>query len=68
MAPPPKNSIPSKSLTENKENEKVLLKEKANCYKYEGKMSNFSFLKKVEKKVFNKKLGISFAEFKKMNR
>lgn len=68
MAPPPKNSIPSKSLTENKENEKVLLKEKANCYKYEGKMSNFSFLKKVEKKVFNKRLGISFAEFKKMNK
>jgi hypothetical protein len=67
MAPPPKNSIPSKSITENKENEKVLLKENANSYTYDGKISNFSFLKKVEKKIFNKKLGFSFADFKKMN-
>lgn len=68
MAPPPKNNMSSKSVTENKENEKVILKERANCYSYEGKLSNFNFLKKVEKKVFNKKLGISFAEFKKMNK
>lgn len=68
MVPPPKNSIPSKSVTENKESEKILLKEKANCYAYDGKISNFNFLKKTEKKVFNKKLGISFAEFKKMNK
>jgi hypothetical protein len=67
MAPPPKNSIPSKSITENKENEKVLLKENANSYTFDGKISNFSFLKKIEKKVFNKKLGFSFADFKKMN-
>ena len=32
MAAPPKNSIPNKSLTEKKENEKVLLKERANRY------------------------------------
>ena len=67
MAPPPKNNIPSKLVTENKENEKILLKERANCYTYDGKISNFNFLKKVEKKVFNKKLGISFADFKKMS-
>lgn len=67
MAPPPKNSIPNISITENKENEKILLKEKANCYSYAGKISNFNFLKKVEKKVFNKKLGFTFADFKKMN-
>ena len=68
MVPPPKNSISTKPVTENKENEKFLLKERANCYSYEGKLSNFNFLKKVEKKVFNKKLGLTFADFKKMNK
>lgn len=65
MAAPPKNSIPNKNITETKENEKVLLKEKANRYTYEGKFANFNFIQKVEKKVFNKRLGLSFADFKK---
>ena len=65
MAPPPKNSIPGKSIVPGtKENAKILLKERANRYTYEGKFANFSFLKKVERKVFNKKLGLTFAEFK----
>jgi len=62
---PPKNSMTSKSITENKENEKILLKEKANRYTYEGKFANFNFIQKIEKKVFNKRLGLSFADFKK---
>ena len=66
MAPPPKNSIPSRTITETKENEKVILKERANRYTYEGKFANFNFLQKIERKVFNKKLGLSFADFKKM--
>jgi hypothetical protein len=66
MAPPPKNSIPNKQINETKENDKILLKERANRYTYEGKFANFNFLKKVERKVFNKKLGLSFTEFKKM--
>ena len=66
MAAPPKNSIPNKSLSENKENEKILLKERSNRYTYVGKFSNFSFLQKIERKVFNKKLGLSFADFKKI--
>lgn len=66
MAAPPKNSIPNKSTVETKENEKLLLKERANRYTYEGKFANFHFLQKIERKVFNKKLGISFADFKKM--
>jgi hypothetical protein len=65
MAPPPKNSIPSKSATETKEDEKVILKERANRYTYEGKFANFNFLQKIEKKVFNKRLGLTFADFKK---
>ena len=62
---PPKNSIP---MTKEQENEKILLKEKANRYTYEGKMANFSFLKKVERKVVDKKYGLSFADFKKMQK
>jgi len=63
---PPKNSIPNKPLTETKQNEKVLLKTKANRYTYEGKMANFSFIKKIDRKVVDKKLAMTFADFKKM--
>ena len=67
MAAPPKNSIPGNPVVpETKENAKILLKERANRYTYEGKFANFSFLKKVERKVFNKKLALTFAEFKSM--
>jgi hypothetical protein len=66
MAAPPKNSIPNKQLTSEQENEKILLKEKANRYTYEGKLSNFNFLKKVERKVVDKKYALSFADFKKI--
>ncbi len=66
MAAPPKNSIPNKFSSEVKEDEKILLKEKANRYTYEGKFANFNFLKVPEKKTCNKKLGLTFADFKKM--
>jgi len=68
MAAPPKNSIPNKSVTENKENAKIILKERANRYTYEGKIANFNFLQKIDRKIFNKKLGLSFADFKKMKK
>jgi hypothetical protein len=68
MAAPPKNSIPNKNVNENKENEKIILKERANRYTYEGKFANFNFLQKIERKVFNKKLGLSFSDFKKMKK
>jgi len=58
---PPKNSIP---ITKEQENEKILLKEKANRYTYEGKLINFSFLQKVERKMVDKKYSLSFADFK----
>jgi hypothetical protein len=47
-------------------NEKVLLKENANRYSYEGKLSNFNFLKKVDRKVVDKKYGMTFADFKRL--
>jgi len=64
-AAPPKNSIPNKKLTQAQENEKILLKQKANRYTYEGKIANFSFIKKVDRKVVDKKFAMSFADFKK---
>jgi hypothetical protein len=43
-----------------------LLKENANRYSYEGKLSNFNFLKKVDRKVVDKKYGMNFAYFKRL--
>jgi hypothetical protein len=46
--------------------EKMLLKENANRYTWEGRMANISFLKKVDKKMVDKNYEMSFADFKKM--
>lgn len=67
MVPPQKNSISNKVISNSDEkNEKILLKERANCYSHEGRFANFNLLKKIDKKVTSKKYGMSFAEFKKM--
>lgn len=63
---PPKNSIPNNKVTETNNSEKVLLKENANRYSYEGKLSNFNFLKKVDRKVIDKKYAMTFADFKRL--
>jgi hypothetical protein len=63
-APAPKNSIVKNNTS--KEQEKILLKERANRYTHEGKLSNFNFLQNVNKSIFNKKLGMTFADFKKI--
>jgi len=68
MAACPKNSIPNNTNIQTKEPAKIILKERVNRYTYGGKFSNFNFLQKVDKKVFNKKLGFSFADFKKMQK
>ena len=49
-------------------NENKLLKEKANRYTWEGRLSNFSPLKMINKKVVNRNLSLSFADFKKMSK
>jgi hypothetical protein len=46
---------------------KIDVKECANRYMYLGKIANFSFLQKVKKNVTNKKLNMSFKDFKNMN-
>jgi len=64
--PPPKNSISNIRIDNNtNEDKKILLKEKANRYSYQGKIVNFNFIKKVDKKLINKRYGLSFADFKK---
>jgi hypothetical protein len=57
-------SISKKNIQEN--NKPLILKENANRYSREGKLINFSFLKKVDKKVVDKRYGMSFSDFKKM--
>jgi hypothetical protein len=59
-----KNSGSKNITSENEEN--MILKEKANRYSCEGKIINFSFLKKVDRKVVDKRYGMSFSEFKRM--
>jgi hypothetical protein len=62
---PPKNSISNIQTTKKQENECILLKERANRYTYEGKFANFSFTKKIDRKVVDKKFAMTFADFKK---
>lgn len=59
VIPPPDKNATSTS-------EALLLKENANRYSYEGKVVNFSFLKKVERKAVDKRYAMNFADFKKM--
>jgi len=64
-AAPPKNSIPNKKNTGSQENAKIILKQNSNRYTHEGKFANFSFIQKIDKKVVDKKLGMSFSDYKK---
>jgi len=64
-AAPPKNSIPNNNVKT--VDEKVILKENANRYTCEGKIANFSFLKKPDRKIIDKKYAMSFADYKKLN-
>ena len=62
--PTDNKSISKKNIQEN--NKPVILKENANRYSCEGKLMNFSFLKKVDKKVVDKRYAMNFSDFKKM--
>jgi hypothetical protein len=56
--------LPRIQINQKEENKnEILLKENANRYSYEGKLINFSFLKKPKKKINE---NISFSEFKKI--
>lgn len=51
-----------------KPQEEKIVKERANRYSFEGKLANFNFLKKIDRKVVDKRYAVSFAEFKKMQK
>ena len=57
-------SMNTNTNTNTKNQANKVVKEKANRYSYEGKLINFNFLKKVDRKVVDKNYGMSFAEFK----
>lgn len=42
-----------------------MLKENANRYTHEGQIGDFCIIKKTDKRITNKRLSISFADFKK---
>jgi hypothetical protein len=48
--------------------EEKVVKERANRYSFEGKIANLSFLKKIDRKVVDKRFALSFSEFKKMQK
>jgi hypothetical protein len=52
--------------SDNKKTEDLILKENANHYTCDGRYSNFIVLKKVDKTLVDKRLKMSFADFKKM--
>ena len=60
-----KSSV-TKPATNNNTMANALLKENANRYTCDGRFSNFIILKKVDKKLIDKRLTMTFADFKKM--
>jgi hypothetical protein len=62
LPPQIKANLPNVNQTSGKQ----LLKENANRYTWEGRLANFSLLKKVDKKIVDKNLSLSFSDFKRM--
>jgi hypothetical protein len=62
LPPQIKANLPNVNQTSSKQ----LLKENANRYTWEGRLSNFSPLKKINKTIVNKNLTLTFADFKKL--
>ncbi len=50
----------------NQKSNKQLLKDNANRYTWEGRLSSFNVLKKIDKKLNDKNLRMSFSDFKRM--
>lgn len=64
MVLPPQ--IKAKLPDVNTKMEKQLLKENANRYTCEGRFSNFNPLKKIDRKLLDKNLNMTFADFKRL--
>ena len=57
------SSMTTKQTAEKKGNP-AFVKEQINKYVFKGRVQNFGFLKKVDRKLVDKKYGMTFAEFK----
>jgi hypothetical protein len=62
--PGPQNSVQNKDTGDKDKNRKIILKDNANRYSCQGKIHNFSIIKRPEKKLLSKKLAMTFATFK----
>uniref|UniRef100_A0A6C0F3N6 Uncharacterized protein n=1 Tax=viral metagenome TaxID=1070528 RepID=A0A6C0F3N6_9ZZZZ len=60
------SSQPSTASVSTASNRKMILKEKANHYTCEGKIFNYSIIKKVDRKEVDKKYTLTFADYKRM--
>jgi hypothetical protein len=54
------------NINDSNSNKKQILKEKSNRYTWEGRLTNFNPLKKIDRKIVDKKYGLSYADFKRM--
>ena len=52
----------------NTTSEKQLLKENSNRYTWEGRLSSMQLLKKVDRKMIDKKYAMSFSDFKQIKK
>jgi hypothetical protein len=64
LPPQIKANLPNVNTTTRPD--EMLLKESANRYTWEGRLSNMSLLKKVDRKAVDKKYAMSFADFKRL--
>ena len=64
LPPQIKANLPNVNTTSRPD--EMLLKESANRYTWEGRLSNMSLLKKVDRKVVDKTYAMSFADFKRL--
>jgi hypothetical protein len=62
--PGPQNSVQNKDTGDKDKNRKIILKDNANRYSCQGKIHNFSIIKKPEKRLLSKKCTMTFAMFK----
>ena len=61
---PPQIKANLVQLNQSQSSEKQLLKEHSNRYTWEGRLSGFCPLQKVNKKTFDKKLAMTYADYK----
>ena len=60
----PKNNKTQEQRKNTKEQQ--LVKENANRYTWEGRLTNFCPLKRIDKKILDKTLSMTYADFKKI--